>query len=499
MNDNNYKIIIDKLTDLFKEIKNNPLHDDKLISTSYNNIYRKLSDIEYSSDYQWEKIKIRRHIENLLFTKCHWGQLKLFYCELEFLTMCVKKYKTNKFIVFYPGAAPGIQRNLLKHFFPEVTWLLYDPNKFQIYTDDRFEIHTGEDGFVTDDTILKLLQSDKIKNKGDQKLLYISDIRLGDDDKSVFESYVFNDMIKQLRWGIMLKADAMLLKFRIPYIFDNSLTEIFSKYIYNETLLFDSIENIDEILLKNYSALSNPMVYLDGDIYTQLLPPYDSTETRLVVFKNDNNKYLLRVYDWNEYNTKCMYHNLVSRVSEKFQFEYSNLMKYHLAGYDDNYDSVCQYYLLYEYLNVYHNINRPSYVYVINLLFLINYFFEKIVSRNKTVAICNFDINYINIIDDVITDNEKHEFIDLMNKRLHTSYKICNKDKCLLNHSDYVIYYKYIIKIISDRIDNYINYLKEGINELILFDKNYYTNQINSLLFHKKKIIKKINGIIHNL
>jgi hypothetical protein len=85
--------------------------------------------------------------------RCHLGQLKLLYSEIEFLTIASKFYDLSKCVVLYIGSAPGHHIVYLQKLFPEIEWILYDPADFFIKENDHVEIHSGKDGFFTDDTI----------------------------------------------------------------------------------------------------------------------------------------------------------------------------------------------------------------------------------------------------------------------------------------------------------------------------------------------------------
>jgi hypothetical protein len=61
----------------------------------------------------------------------HIGQLKLFLTELEFLTECLTKH-TDKAYVIYAGSAPSNKIDFLGQMFPNVVWILVDPNEHLI-------------------------------------------------------------------------------------------------------------------------------------------------------------------------------------------------------------------------------------------------------------------------------------------------------------------------------------------------------------------------------
>ena len=70
----------------------------------------------------------------VMFNNCHWGALKLLYSEIEFLVLCQKYIDVSECLVVYIGAQPGfrLKHLYIKHFFPKLHMLLYDPLKFDI-------------------------------------------------------------------------------------------------------------------------------------------------------------------------------------------------------------------------------------------------------------------------------------------------------------------------------------------------------------------------------
>ena len=66
----------------------------------------------------------------------HWGQRKLFITELFFLT----KYQNLGDVVIYAGAAPGNHIPFLTELFPQLKFILVDPNKFMISENDKIKI-----------------------------------------------------------------------------------------------------------------------------------------------------------------------------------------------------------------------------------------------------------------------------------------------------------------------------------------------------------------------
>lgn len=179
-------------------------------------------------------------------------------------------------IIVYAGAAPGHHIPILAEMFPEMEWYLYDPRPFEIEGSDK--IHINQKYF--DDDIAKtwVEKSDDI--------IFISDIRsatyksLGDMVKA--ENSIQNEMKMQEEWVKIIRPFVALLKMRLPY---------------------PSTQDIEET------------DYLEGDIMLQVFSGEESTETRLIVFKDESGKYKSAKYNNGTYENLMYYYNAVTRTS----------------------------------------------------------------------------------------------------------------------------------------------------------------------------------------
>ena len=67
----------------------------------------------------------------------HIGQLKLFLSELQFLTTVISD-RLQKFIVIYSGSAPSNKIAFMENFYPNIRWILIDPNEHKLmYPDSK--------------------------------------------------------------------------------------------------------------------------------------------------------------------------------------------------------------------------------------------------------------------------------------------------------------------------------------------------------------------------
>jgi hypothetical protein len=279
------------------------------------------------------------------FNNCHWGQLKLFYSEMEFLVLCSKYVDITKCLIVYVGAATGYRlKYLFLKLFPNTKYLLYDPNPFEIENDENFIIKTGDDGWFNDDKIKEVLDI-----AAGRKILYLSDIRITDDNSYEKELLVHNNLQEQQRWGILMNADFMLLKFRgffyqkdpseIDFIDNNATNQYKKKIIFN----YDA---------KKHESKQQYFLYLDGDIYTQIYAGKRSSETRLFVKKLESGQYKMRYYDNIQYEGLLNYFNLKVR-SEPYTYKDSDILAKYIPGTDITYTLASEYYIIYKYLEFY--------------------------------------------------------------------------------------------------------------------------------------------------
>ncbi len=199
----------------------------------------------------------------------HWGQLKLFLSEVEFLTKVVNDAKGKKITFVYAGAAPGDHTEYLSSLFPDIRFELYDPNNF-VFKDSKM-IKTHIQFFLEVDA---QEWADYAKAHPDEYIAFCSDIR----SEPATEENVARNMAMQLEWWKTINPDLTMFKFRLPW--DKGQTD-----------------------------------YPEGEIYIQLYPGATSTETRLI-FKKDAK---IIKYDNEAYEQALYFHNRKLRSMEYSQ------------------------------------------------------------------------------------------------------------------------------------------------------------------------------------
>ena len=172
----------------------------------------------------------------------HWGQVKLFASELEFLT----EYGNRSNVVVYAGAADGRHIPFLANMFPNHKFMLWDPAPMYRGCLEMPNIECHRELF-TDEIATTFAGAN---------VLFISDIRsmpegfdygqMTPELDQEIEDDVKRDMEYQKKWYEIIKPVAAMLKFRLPYTPGQS-------------------------------------TYLDGDVYFQAFAAETSSESRLIV------------------------------------------------------------------------------------------------------------------------------------------------------------------------------------------------------------------------
>jgi len=329
---------------------------------------------------------------------CHWGQRKLLFSEIDFLSLVFKKEDPIKCLVLYIGAASGAHQVVNHELFPTATFLFYDPAPFDklLYDKPYFILKTGDNGFFGDDKIPEVKQI--MKDLGKEKLLFISDIRLTTD-----ENMIWNDMKNQARWMINLDSDYYMMKFRPPYTTGPAVQG-------HDTLHFIKYENNLENIDPDKLVVSPPppeggnkyILYLGGTVYYQLYAPYASTETRLIGGKDAEGKYNFVYYNYQQYENQLNYFNTYVR-EEKTSVGESYLLPNYLLGYRINFDSMREYQIIYNYLDTEGSPTEgskvtegsptkgspPSLNQIVKLLYKIN--LDEMIIHKRTLIFCYID------------------------------------------------------------------------------------------------------------
>lgn len=293
----------------------------------------------------------------------HIGQLKLFLSELQFLTTVISD-RLQKFIVIYSGSAPSNKIAFMENFYPNIRWILIDPNEHVIMypnkTTQYDEPHSSKflylkagrgngkvypyyapdkrieksefnnDYFTTDlnaDEIsdLFLHESKKyliiedymsddlgsfikqIVKKCLDKHIYsyfISDIRTNSEGEAPSDLDVLWNSAQQMSWCKIIRPEKAMLKFRTPFWdTSESVKRDADKPMY-DSVLKKAAKYCDFISDYNLGKFK----YFKADVINlQAFAGKSSTETRLITGNFDD----LVEYNYQDFEDKLFYYNKI--------------------------------------------------------------------------------------------------------------------------------------------------------------------------------------------
>ncbi|UJR07142.1 hypothetical protein I4U23_011430 [Adineta vaga] len=194
----------------------------------------------------------------------HWGRRKLIMAYIDFLTEYGQNANT---LVVSAGAAPGGHWNYLSKLFPHLSFDLIDSAEFAVSATDR--IHLRQELFND------MLAHEYAPIAKTRPVLFECDIRTqftGSWDE--FDEGVKRDMDDQMRWHLIIKPQASMLKFRLP--FEQGST-----------------------------------TYLKGELKLQLWAPRRGTECRLIVDRRDE----MQMYDHQELDAAMAHFKNIERTT----------------------------------------------------------------------------------------------------------------------------------------------------------------------------------------
>lgn len=334
------------------------------------NVLFRLDEIKYQIPYV-EDVNGGRYRPCL-----HIGQRKLFIKELQFLN---KLPKNKKIIVIYAGGSPGHHMHELSRYFKHIKFIIIDPSKFKPYVSTELQVYIENGKFTSNkykrkldapEDIIYIYNLSKLRNFINKKanifvlsrlctsdllieikkmlpgyLFYLwSDIRTDNAESGKFgfnqnltreqllnnpqetkvtDGDILWNLTLQYNWIKTIKPELSLVKFRAPFYTDN-IDNV--KYFMNNNFGCYDFKCSPELnILDMY--VNKKFIYPKGEIYIQSWTRKSTTESRLLIKKEDINN--LIEYDSYEYDAKFNYYNLIERNLRKhnidqdlYQYEY---------------------------------------------------------------------------------------------------------------------------------------------------------------------------------
>lgn len=251
---------------------------------------------------------------NLYKSQIHVGQRKLFLTELQFLTDHAEP--GVPIVCVYAGAAPSIHTGYLAKLFPDVKFLLVDPNPFRVNEAKPVFLNPKDSSDNLIQEVIKGKEQIYIINdlftneiatsigKYMKKSLFVSDIRTNVYNEAQSPGcidIVWNSSM-MYNWIKLMNPSMSMLKFRHPFYLEG-LTNT-----RNEDADFAMSKKYGIDFVKNFK--NKEFIYFDGDINIQAFAPVNSTETRLIT----DGKKLKNWGTHNEYEDKLFYFNSICRT-----------------------------------------------------------------------------------------------------------------------------------------------------------------------------------------
>lgn len=273
----------------------------------------RLSDIKHSLPYE--------NGTQLLKPQVHNGQRKLFLSEVQFLNTVDQKY------CIYAGASPGNKTHYLSQLFPDVKFILIDPNKFDLIMPDlkshrtkphpdvvhlsnayptNSKVYNGEwvefikrsshkifiiENYMTDALAHMFKELDHV---------FISDIRSNSSRNPSDFDIIWNSSM-MFNWIVILQPVRSMLKFRPLYLNDDIKVVEMEEF---ETSKKFGIDFIGNLLDKKY-------IMPKSTLYIQAWAGKTSSELRMWIDQKDILNFM--EYDSHEISNKMFYFNGVDR------------------------------------------------------------------------------------------------------------------------------------------------------------------------------------------
>ncbi len=377
------------------QYRTNIINDNE---NKYNSFFRKI--IEKSD--RLEKLN-----NNNLY--CIDSERDNLFSTIEYLTLIGEKYNYKDLILVYINEKKSVNMSIIYNMFRDLEYIIIDPSN---YIDNKSYMDNQNVKIILENYNDESYKKINELNKNNKKIIFFSNINYN-------EKELLNDLKKQELWCKQLNPLSFFIKLKL-----NSLN-------------------------------NQELEYLKGEKYISLYSDPKDYELNLINIK-DNEKEELKSekYDINILKEELNYFNEVER-KQKYKFEESEILKYNLLGYDDGYESVCEYYIINKYyLNLIKNNQNKFNKKIIEFLYKINGYYLDVLQTSLVSCILKNSI-----------ENLKSEALELNKIKIEK------------------IFLEYIQIIYS--LKSQVNYFKKG----DLLSKEDYKSQIELV----KEIIDKLN------
>lgn len=327
------------------------------------------------------KLEYDENLQSVYKPNVHIGERLLFINGLNFLNMMVKysSVEGKKSFVIFVGGAPGYYLYELSRYYPNVIFLVIDPEPVNAYMSDNLiqpydeYVRSGSDELNSQqstkihylrslDTLSRLLDTPirifALRRKCTPELLvelkfilldtiiyfwsneFEIESKIGEPslnrEYSGYTDYdIIKNMITQYNYIKHLQPHSSMLRFKIP-VYDIGPKKLGQ---FMETL--NANQELD--ILNNY--MKKKILYPKGKLILQPWDTKNSTETRIIIKKE--NIFTLAEYDIPEYDALMNYYNCLERPVRK----HNNDEGFYKYGYCECNDCAIELHVFKEYLN----------------------------------------------------------------------------------------------------------------------------------------------------
>ncbi len=271
------------------QYRTNIINDNE---NKYNTFFRKIKDVKI----------IKELNNNNLY--CIDSERDNLFSTIEYLTLIGEKHNYKDLILVYINEKKSVNMSIIYNMFRDLEYIIIDPSN---YIDNKSYMDNQNVKIILENYNDESYKKINELNKNNKKIIFFSNINYN-------EKELLNDLKKQELWCKQLNPLSYFIK------------------------------------LKLFSFNNQELEYLKGEKYISLYSDPKDYELNLINIK-DNEKEELKSekYDINILKEELNYFNEVER-KKNYKFEESNILKYNLLGYDNGYESVCEYYIIYKYL-----------------------------------------------------------------------------------------------------------------------------------------------------
>ena len=294
----------------------------------------------------------------------HLGQRKLALGEIQFLTIATNP--NEPILCVYAGAAPSEKIGFISRLFPQVKFLLIDPNRFDILTDPDRVVYLHKFGQVfrsstphlaeylaqldADTTHSIFILNDLMTNDLAEILkarncVFISDIRTNSIGRGEHThgrpdtvDIIWN-LAQQYVWCKIMKPKLAMFKFRYPF-YSQTVDISKSAYYQNIHMTFKEASKFDDKI--NFDAMLKGarIRYFAGKLYLQAFAGASSTETRLIT----DCKTVCEYPAAPDYDSRMNFYNVVIRSVVYYKNKNAGI-----DGIDNCADCALEYHIWHEY------------------------------------------------------------------------------------------------------------------------------------------------------